>query len=1243
MDDPDFELVKTAEQSDAAGYRHLRFSQSYKGLRVWPAELTAHVAGDGEMELIESTAIPTPRNLSRTPRFAADQALAEARSRLFKDRPATGTKPELIIYGPLGQSPRLAWLLELSSTLTDARRVVIDAQSGQVLYSVSMVHDGAVVGSGMDAQNITRTLNLWQNGATYYMSDTSKPMYNPASTPPDPDTTAGQILILDSRNTPPTSDPQTLGNPDYSTSSSPTSGWIPDAVSAAYGLSQVYDYYNLKHGRNSFDGNGSALVAIVRVGISYPNASWLNQLRLMRFGDGYSRSLDVCGHEVTHGVIGSIGDSGVLDYENQSGALNESFSDIFGEMVEARTQGTNDWLMGSNLSIGAIRNMANPNAFGQPGHMNQYVVTSSDGGGVHKNSGIINRAYFLLSAGLEGAIGNSDAERIFYRALTLHLQKQSQFIDARHACVASAEALFGVGSVQVTKTAAAFDAVGIIDAPSTAPPGTIPPVAAADSTMCLRFDPVAQRYYTVRRESALGDAASGFALYYCAPRRVSISGDGSLALFVTEDHDLAILATDDSSVEAAGIPETVHSVALSPDGRYAAIVVLDALGNPTDQIHRIDIASGSAQTYNLYALTSEGDELALVNYADVLDFTADGHYLIHDALCTAITAQGDIFDGWAIFSLDTSTGNIQTLTDPNTDFNVGNPALGNTKNHLLTFDVFDNTTGNSTVYAGNLFSGQIGAVGTVAGLGVPGYTGDDAAIVYSVYDGAVNTDFSLVRQAMSSDGITKVGSPTSWIANADYGVVYRRGTFISSNSLPSVSLTNPIAGQNYTNPASITFQATASDPGGSVTRVEFYRGSVLLGQDTTSPYSLSWPSPPIGSHMLLARAVDNLGGTKDSAVVQIAVYPPPDTTKPTVSIANPPSSRTYTNAQTVVISASASDNVGVARVEFFDSGVLRGTDANSPYTFDWSFMPVDNGVHSWTARAYDAAGNVGTSSVVTLTVSIDVTPPLAVITNPTNGQVVTTTPLTVTGIASDAGSPTTGINLVQVRVNGGSWSNATGTTSWNRSVALSPCPNTIEVRSRDGAGNYSLIASNFVTYVPPNTVPNRPTNLEPANLAANLAITPTLLAGAFTDADCLGDTHAASQWQVLNSAGSIVIADSGTDTVNKVSWTVPANRLYYGSNYQWRVRFRDSRNAWSSNSVPTTFSTVMPSLTGLKQGTNYVLRWPTNVAGFSLQWSPNLGAQNWSNGTPPGPYIFNGYYTVTNGLTNQFRFYRLKR
>ena len=454
-----------------------------------------------------------------------------------------------------------------------------------------------------------------------------------------------------------------------------------------------------------------------------------------------------------------------------------------------------------------------------------------------------------------------------------------------------------------------------------------------------------------------------------------------------------------------------------------------------------------------------------------------------------------------------------------------------------------------------------------------------------------------------------------------------------------------------------------AQPGTSTATLRFYLDDDLnplnangrLLQEITVPGNgasyVSWQTlnlglnatnAPVGNHALYATITSG-GRTRHLYAPEfLTVLAPPDTVAPSVSITNPPSGRVYTNSQAVTLSANATDNVAVASVAFYDGAALKATATTAPYLYDWPFNAADNGAHLWTARAYDAAGNAATSSPVTLTVSIDTTPPTVAITSPANGQVLTTTPFTMIGTATDPGAPASGVSLVQVRVNGGSWSNATGTTSWTGSIVLSPCPNSIEARSLDNAGNYSAVASNFVSYLPPNTVPNTPVNVSPLTGATGVALAPTLQATTFTDPDCVGDTHAASQWQVLNSAGAIVVADSGTDTVNKVSWTLPTNKLAYGSNYVWRVRYQDSRSGWSSNSAQTAFTTINPLLTGVKQGTTIVLNWPTNALGFNLQWTTNLGTPTWSNATP-APVLVNGQWAVTNGLTNSLRLYRLKK
>ena len=212
--------------------------------------------------------------------------------------------------------------------------------------------------------------------------------------------------------------------------------------------------------------DGASIHAIVRYGENYKNAFWIPGSNLIVFGDGrpFAGALDIVGHELTHGVIEH---SANLLYQDQPGALNEAFADIFGEMIEAKKkeeeegEGPPDWITGRDLArpspgspdLGRpVRNLENPEAFlthfgrPYPKKMSDFFHIQEDNGGVHINSTIIGHAFYLLAEGLNGAIGLRAAERIFYRALTFHLVQNSQFIDARLACIQAAEVLFGLGS-----------------------------------------------------------------------------------------------------------------------------------------------------------------------------------------------------------------------------------------------------------------------------------------------------------------------------------------------------------------------------------------------------------------------------------------------------------------------------------------------------------------------------------------------------------------------------------------------------------------------------------------------------------------------------------------------------------------------------------------------------------------------------------------------------------------------------
>jgi len=228
------------------------------------------------------------------------------------------------------------------------------------------------------------------------------------------------------------------------------------ATDAHWGMEMTYDYYWTSFGRNSINDNGFKLKSYVHYDVSYANAFWDGSV--MTFGDGSGSmnplvALDIVGHEISHGLTSFTAN---LIYSYESGAMNESFSDIFGTAIEHYAKpSTADWLMGEDIGF-TMRSMANPKAYGDPDTylgVNWYVG-SGDNGGVHTNSGVLNHWFYLVSEGGNGTNDNNDvysvtgvgidtAAAIAYRMLTVYLINTSQHIDARFYAILSAIDLYG--------------------------------------------------------------------------------------------------------------------------------------------------------------------------------------------------------------------------------------------------------------------------------------------------------------------------------------------------------------------------------------------------------------------------------------------------------------------------------------------------------------------------------------------------------------------------------------------------------------------------------------------------------------------------------------------------------------------------------------------------------------------------------------------------------------------------------
>ena len=259
------------------------------------------------------------------------------------------------------------------------------------------------------------------------------------------------------------------------------------AVKEAYeGSGATYELLKEVYGRNSIDDRGMPIASTVHYGIGYDNAFWNG--RQMVYGDGdedlppeqrlfnrFTISLDIMGHELTHGVTQF--ETGLL-YNGQSGALNETISDVFGILVKQRllnqTVTESDWLIGQglfteNVNGLAIRSMKEPGtayndpilgADPQPAHMDDYVVTTADAGGVHINSGIPNRAFYVMAMEIGGYAWEKTGQ-IWYAALTEKMSATSDFDDAARLTYEAAGDLFGKGSLEQKAVRFGWSEVGL--------------------------------------------------------------------------------------------------------------------------------------------------------------------------------------------------------------------------------------------------------------------------------------------------------------------------------------------------------------------------------------------------------------------------------------------------------------------------------------------------------------------------------------------------------------------------------------------------------------------------------------------------------------------------------------------------------------------------------------------------------------------------------------------------------------
>jgi bacillolysin len=358
------------------------------------------------------------------------------------------------------ESYRLAYKFNIYAHKPVSRAIYfIDATTGELIFENEVFHTADAVGSAVTAYSGTQTITADSFGGSYRLRESGRGNGINTYDMNEGTNYGNAVDFTDADN-------------NWDNANAQLDEYATDAH---WGAEMTYDYFWLQHGRNSIDGNGFTLNSYVHYDVSFANAFWDGQR--MTYGDGNGTwnpltAIDIAGHEVTHGLTTFTAN---LVYSAESGALNESFSDIFGTSIENYALPTNwDWLIGEDIGS-ALRSMSNPNAAGDPDTYfgnNWASLTGPDNGGVHTNSGVQNYWYYLMVEGGSGTndnadafnvtgIGWDDASAIAFRNLTVYLGPSSDFAEARFYSIQAATDLFGGCTPQVETTTDAWYAVGV--------------------------------------------------------------------------------------------------------------------------------------------------------------------------------------------------------------------------------------------------------------------------------------------------------------------------------------------------------------------------------------------------------------------------------------------------------------------------------------------------------------------------------------------------------------------------------------------------------------------------------------------------------------------------------------------------------------------------------------------------------------------------------------------------------------
>ena len=660
-----------------------RGEQIFKGYPVYGADFTFNISS--ETERFSGRTVEESKIVASAATLDSDLAIQTLRKDLQeKTKVRTLTKAELklvggtqakvdTLYYPTADGLyRLSFRISYRPNLVEEWIYFINATDGTIISRYNNTKGGweKKTFTGEDLNGVRQSIHTAYNTDEniYYLQNKAEEMY-------DPENETGTILILDANFTNAT-------NLETEPCTSKQNEWSPLHVSTMWGITQTYHYFKNTFGRNSLDGEGGNIIGIINMNDSetggpMDNAYWNGAY--MAFGNGnkilkpLAGALDVIGHELGHGVIDKTAG---LVYRDQSGAMNESFADIFGAMIDRE-----DWQIGEDITkpevfpSGALRDLSNPhNGYisskednWQPAHTSEIYTGEEDNGGVHINSGILNFAYYKYAT----ATSKEEAEQVYYHALTHYLTATSRFTDLRLAIIRSARELYGEKNAACA--AKAFDEVGIWEDEASLPgmseldPNPGDECLAANikdpESGCVRL----MSYNTVTKEYTLISEMP-------ALTTPSVTDNGKTLLYVGEDYKIYRCDLEKGNCEIYSEETPFANVAISKDGKRVAAVAYSGDG-PNIYVRNLDDKEWIA-----FGLSTPGTEGTTydVKYADHIEFDLSGENLLYDAYNE--TSQFSfwnigVLEVWDADMEDWSEGMIAILFTYNNGISVGNPTF----------------------------------------------------------------------------------------------------------------------------------------------------------------------------------------------------------------------------------------------------------------------------------------------------------------------------------------------------------------------------------------------------------------------------------------------------------------------------------------------------------------------------------------------------------------------------------------